>query len=242
MKLLDITRFCSRLDEAIDIHGLQRRFEENPSIDKEAVSNAVKEYRASLQARKKDLLKPFGLDDLDKFKDDPVGFVKAVEKARVAFAAQREDKALYRRVYEDDRCLVAMPKGPRGAASAGSLYKRDRIAVCPWCVATKYPDSVKWWKQYRAAAVFFVYAKDGGVVSNAWCLVLRAQDALNTIAGKPTLSQIEGVKNTGRGNLPDAQAETMRVLFSETGIDGETLERVLKSALMPGKRGFEAMA
>ena len=116
MKLLEVARFLSLLDESIDIHGLAKLHRGNPGFEQ-----AVKDYRATLQGRKKELLKPFGLDDLDKFKENPEGFVKAVGDAVGSFKEKKEQAALYKKIYEDDRCLITMPKGPEGAAAAGSL-------------------------------------------------------------------------------------------------------------------------
>ena len=149
MKLLEVARILSLLDESIDIHGLARLHKGDPEFDR-----AVKDYRASLQGRKKELLKPYGLDDLDKFKENPEGFIDAVGKASADFAAEKDAKALYNRIYEDEKCLITMPKGPKGAAAAGSLCKIDGIPKCPWCVCLKYPENEKYWKNYRAAALF----------------------------------------------------------------------------------------
>lgn len=155
MKLLKVARILSRLDESIDIHGLARLHKGNPEFDR-----AVKDYRATLQGRKKDMLAPFGLDDLDKFKENPDAFVKMVDYAVDSFKEKKEQKALYKKIYEDDKCLITMPKGPEGAAAAGSLCKVDGEPVCPRCICVKYPENKKWWEQY--GAVFFIYAKAGG--------------------------------------------------------------------------------
>ena len=80
MNLLEVARIISLLDESIDIHGLARLHKGNPEFEQ-----AVKDYRSTLQGRKKELLKPFGLDDLDKFKENPEGFVKMVDYAVDSF-------------------------------------------------------------------------------------------------------------------------------------------------------------
>lgn len=48
MKLLNITRLLKYLNEGIDIHGLQRRFRENPTLGHEVLDNAVNDYRSTL--------------------------------------------------------------------------------------------------------------------------------------------------------------------------------------------------
>ena len=137
----------------IDIHGLQKRYESIPGLDIPPIMESVKEFRASLQGRKKELLKPFGLDNLDKFKDNPTGFVDAVDSALEAFAKKKSRASLYKKVYEDERSLITMPKTPKGAVAAGSFLKKEGTAVCPWCVAVKYPDNEKWWKEYNVKAL-----------------------------------------------------------------------------------------
>lgn len=234
MKLLEITRVLSRVDESIDIHGLQKRFGGNASANA-----AVKEYRAMIQGRKKELLKPFGLDDLDKFKDDPDGFVKAVNGARDFFAAERKSKALYTKVYENDSCIITMPRGPEGAAAAGSLYKKDGKAVCPWCVAVKYPENKKFWNQYEAKAVFFIYAKDNGVVSNAWCVLLTGECCLETLKGNLEASHVEDVENLGEGDDPDYQRRIYGDIHSETGMDTVALAEAVRGALLPIREKIE---
>ena len=72
MNLLQVSRFLTPLDESIDIHGLLKRFRENPEANQTEIEKAVKTYRSTLQARKKEALAPYGLDDLDKYKDNPL--------------------------------------------------------------------------------------------------------------------------------------------------------------------------
>lgn len=107
----------------------------------------------------------------------------AVQDAADDFAIEKEGKTLYRRVYENDHCLITMPKGPKGAAAAGSLCKVNGRPACPWCVALKYPENKKHWDGYYAEAVFFVYAKKGGVPVNAWCLLLTLADCTECLYG-----------------------------------------------------------
>lgn len=143
------------------------------------------------------------MDDLDKFKENPDGFVKMVSYAIDSFKDKKEQSALYKRVYEDDRCLITMPKGPKGAAAAGSLLKKDGVAVCPWCVAIKYPENKQWWTKYKARAVFFVYSKRKGVVSNAWCMVLNAGNCTETLRDTLHAAQVEDIQNKGNGGNPE---------------------------------------
>ena len=234
MNLLEITRLLSRLDEAIDIHGLYNRYKNMPGIDLESVDGAVKDYRANIQGRKKELLKPFGLDDLDKFKDNPTGFVKMVGYAMDSFKEKKEQSALYKRVYEDDHCLITMPKGPEGAAAAGSFLKKDGAVVCPWCIAVKYPDNEKWWRHYNADAVFFVYSKgvkNRGAINNAWCVVMTAEDCDECLQGRLSYSQIESQENKGVSGKPRSQRALMKKLLENTKLDEEGLLLALKPAL-----------
>ena len=217
----------------IDIHGLQKRYESMPDLDLPTIRESVKEFRATLQGRKKELLEPFGLDDLDNFKNDPTGFVDAVKSALDAFAEKKEHDSLYKKAYEDERCLITMPMSPKGAAAAGSFFKKEGNAVCPWCVAVKYPDNEKWWKHHKVEALFFVYAKKNGIVSNTWCLVLTLENCHHSLEGVFSLSHIEDTENKGTGDeawVRDAHLENM---FKETGMNRETLCSVFRKSLAP---------
>ena len=227
MKLLEVARILSLLDESIDIHGLARIHKGNPEFEQ-----AVKDYRATLQGRKKELLKPFGLDDLDKFKEKPEDFVEMVGYAVDSFKEKKEQKALYKKIYEDDRCLITMPRGPKGAAAAGSLCKKGGEAVCPWCVATKFPDNMRWWDKYEAEAVFFFYAKKGGAPVNAWCMVLTVEDCMNVLGGDLSFSQMESLKNAVN---PSARKRLFKSMCGQTGLDDTTVISVLKTAITPFK-------
>ena len=229
MKLLEIAKLLSLLDESIDIHGLAKLHKGNQEFEQ-----AVKDYRASLQGRKKALLKPFGLDDLDKFKENPEEFVKMVEYAMNFFKEQKEQNALYKKLYEDDRCLITMPKGPKGAAAAGSLCKIDGEVRCPWCVCVKYPENEKWWEKYDAATLAFVYAKEDGVVTDAYCMVLSARDALSVIVkGTLAYSQVEGLENKGFGGNFKEQRKVLERLYGKTGLTDKHLVEILAPALKP---------
>ena len=223
----------------IDIHGLQKRYENMGTLDLPSITESIKTFRASIQGRKKEFLKPFGLDDLDKFKDTPYAFVNAVDSALDSFAEKKEQATLYKKIYEDERCLITMPKGPEGAAAAGSLLKKDGDAVCPWCVALKYPDNEKMWLQYNVDVVFFVYAKENGIVSNAWCLVLTAEDCLHSLESKFSLSHIEDTKNNGNGNDSVILATHLGNLFKETGLNSETLCSIFRKTLNPRRGKIE---
>ena len=239
MNLLEITRVLSRLDEGIDIHGLYNRYKNMPGIDRESVEGAIKDYRSNLQSRKKELLSPYGLDNLDNFKESPDGFVAAVRDAMNAFTIEREAKALYSTVYEDDHCLITMPKGPKGAAAAGSLCKVDGKPRCPWCVAVKYPDNKVHWDEYGVEALFFVYAKENGVSVNAWCLALGLEDCLETLYGNLSFSNIEDLGNYGNGDDDGEQEFYLQEIQEQTGLDTDRLRVLLSAALQPKKAALE---
>lgn len=229
MKLFELIDILSQLNESIDIHGLSRLHQGNPDFD-----NAVKSYRSTLQGRKKDLLKPFGLDDLDKFKSNPDEFVKMVGYAVDSFKEKKEQSSLYKRIYEDEKCLITMPKGPKGAAAAGSFCKEGENVRCPWCICVKYPENEKWWRHYKASAVFFIYAKKNGVGFDACCIVMRAKDALTTIDdGYLSYSQLEGIENKGLSGNPEAQRKVLEQLYSETGLSDSRLLKILRPVLEP---------
>lgn len=234
MKLFEVARILSLLDESIDIHGLAKLHNGDPGFER-----AVKDYRASLQGRKRELLKPFGLDDLDKFKENPEGFVKMVDYAVDSFKEKREQKGLYKKVYEDDRCLITMPKGPKGAAAAGSLCKADGKAICPWCVALKYPENEKFWERYMAETVFFVYAKEGGSVSGAWCVLLTPMDCRRVLGGSLSVSRIEDTANDGRSADEYVREERLEEMCRDAGLDRERLCAVFKEALLPRRAEIE---
>lgn len=239
MNLYRITRFLNTLDESIDIHGLQKRFKENPKAKQVEIEGAVKTYRSTLQARKKEVLAPYGLDDLDKFKDDPLGFARAVQDAVYDFAVEKEGKSLYRRVYEDERCLITMPKGSRGAAAAGSLCKVNGRPACPWCVAVRYPDNRKHWAEYDAETLFFVYAKEGGVPVNAWCMLLTLADCRECLYGAFSVSDIEDLANSGDGDDEEVKKGRLEDIAEQTGMDESALCRVFAEALQPMKAKLE---
>ena len=236
MKLLEVAKLLSLLDESIDIHGLAKLHKGNQEFEQ-----AVKEYRSTLQGRKKELLKPFGLDDLDKFKKNPEGFVKMVGYAVDSFAEKKEQKALYKKLYEDDRCLVTVPKGPKGAAAAGSFCKVDGEPVCPWCVCIKYPDNEKWWKQYGAATLVFVYSKEDGAVSDACCILLSHRDALSILGGTLAYSQVEGLENRGLGRLPVEQRKVLERLYGKSGLTDARLVEILTPTLKPKEGEFKTV-
>lgn len=180
------------------------------------------------------------MDDLDKFKDDPDAFVKMVGHAVDSFEEKRKERALYKRVYRDERCIITMPKGPEGASAAGSLYKDEQGVVHrPWCVCIKYPENEKWWRRYNAETLFFIYAKDGGIVTNAWCVVLSLDDCMRCMDGELAISQLEGVENRGLGSRKDVQAELLENIARETGLDGEALCGAFRAALQPRREELE---
>lgn len=234
MKLFEVARILTLLDESIDIHGLARLHKGDPGFER-----AVKDYRSTLQGRKRELLKPFGLDNLDKFKENPKGFVKMVGYAVDSFKEKREQKALYKKVYENDRCLITMPKGPKGAAAAGSLFKVNGKAVCPWCVALKYPENEKFWERYMVETVFFVYAKEGGSVSDAWCVLLTPMDCRRVLGGSLSVSHIEDTANDGRGGDEDVRDGRLEEMCRDAGLVRERLCAVFKEALLPRRAGIE---
>lgn len=234
MKLIEVARILSLLDESIDIHGLARLHQGDPGFER-----AVKDYRFTLQGRKRELLAPFGLDDLDKFKENPEGFVKMVGYAVDSFKEKREQKALYKKVYENDRCLITMPKGPKGAAAAGSLFKVNGKAVCPWCVALKYPENEKFWERYMVETVFFVYAKEGGSVSDAWCVLLTPMDCRCVLGDSLSVSHIEDTANDGRGGDEDVREGYLEEMCRDAGLGRERLCAVFKEALLPRRAGIE---
>lgn len=235
MKLFELIGILSQLNESIDIHGLAKLHQGNPEFD-----NAVKSYRSTLQGRKKELLKPFGLDDLDKFKSNPDEFVKMVGYAVDSFKEKKDQKALYVKVYEDEKCLITMPKGPKGAAAAGSFCKEGEKVRCPWCICVKYPENEKWWKRYGASAVFFVYAKKNGVGFDACCIVMSWKDGLNTLKGRLSYSELEGIENRGLSGNPEAQRKVLERLYSETGLSDSRLLKILHSALEPIRQKLES--
>ena len=224
----------------IDIHGLQKRYESMKTLALSSITESVKAFRSTLQGRKKELLKPFGLDDLDKFKDNPKEFVDSVKTALDSFGEKKEQDSLYKRIYEDDRCIITVAKDAKGAAAAGSLLKRDGDAVCPWCVAVKYPDNEKWYIQHKVKALFFVYAKENGVVSDAWCLVLTIEDCHNTLNGKFTVTQVEDTQNQGNGCTREVLNGHLDNIFVKTGLNGERLCTVFESALTHMRTDIES--
>lgn len=236
MKLLEVARILSRLVESIDIHGLARLHKGNPEFEL-----AVKKYKASLQGRKKDLLKPFGLDDLDKFKENPEGFMKMVGYAVDSFREKKEQKALYSTAYENDRCLITMPKGPEGAAAAGSLCKVDGEPSCPWCVCVAYPENKKWWRRYKAAALFFVYTKRDGVIVDAACILLTEENIRDINSGVFACSQVETLENTGNGGRKEVQEEYLDAIREATGLDRDDLAGIFSRAFKAFQEKQEAL-
>lgn len=183
------------------------------------------------------------MDDLDKFKEDPEGFVKMVDYAVDSFKEKKEQKALYKKIYEDGKCLVTMPKGPEGAAAAGSFCKVNGEVRCPWCVCVKYPENEKWWKQYEAAALAFIYSKENGVVTDACCVLLTASDALSIIEdGSLAYSQVEGLENIGLNDKPVEQRKVLKRLYRKTGLTDNRLVKILRPSLESKERDFKAVA
>ena len=181
------------------------------------------------------------MDDLDNFKDDPGRFVEAVERAMESFKEQKEQNALYKKVYEDNRCLITMPNGPKGAAAAGSLCKVNGETACPWCVCVKYPENIKWWESYDAKTLFFVYTKNDNRITNAHCLLMTASDVDSTIKGKLSINQLENIDNDGHGGDEDIILERLDVLLAETGMSESFLTSILGTALTGNLKGDEEL-
>lgn len=178
---------------------------------------------------------------MDKFKDNPDAFVKMVGYAVDSFKEKKEQKALYKKVYEDDRCLITMPKGPEGAAAAGSFCKNGDDIVCPWCVCIKYPENEKWWEAYDTAALAFVYAKENGVVSDACCILLTARTAVSVIKGTLAYSQVEGIENKGLNDKPEEQRKVLERLYGKTGLTDKRLAEILAPVLKPMEMELNAV-
>lgn len=124
-----------------------------------------------------------------------------------------------------------MPKGPEGAAAAGSFYKDNGHAVCPWCVATKYPDNMKWWKFYEAVGVFFLYSKRDGVVVDAACMVMRAEECDTTLKGNLDFFQMEDLYNKGNTANKEARIAILKRFYDASGFNERSLLKVLNPAL-----------
>lgn len=207
-----------------------------PGLDLPSVMESVKEFRASLQGRKRELLEPFGLDNLDKFKDDPAAFKDSVALAVDSFKEKKEQDAPYQRLHEDERCLVTFTSKPEGAAAAGSHLKIDDEVKCPWCICVKHPDNERWWKTYYAATLTFIYAKD-----DACCIVLTARDALDTLENRFAFSQVEGIENKGLKGNPEEQRKVLERLYGKTGLSDSSLVELLAPALRPMEEKLKAV-
>ena len=218
----------------IDIHGLAKHYESIPGLDIPLIMESVKEFRASLQGRKKELLAPFGLDNLDKFKDNPDAFMKMVSFAVDSFREKKEQNSTYKKIYKNGHCLVTFTNKPEGAAAAGSHLKVEGEVRCPWCICVKHPENEKWWKHYEASALVFLYSKD-----DACCILLTAPDALSILDGTFKCSQVEGIENRGLNNKPEEQREVLERLYGETGLSDDRLVEILRPVLKPMRGALE---
>lgn len=128
-----------------DIHG------GSPAFD-EAYGFFMTTLNGDSDAREK-----CGLKDLNPFKEDPEGFIKAVEEAK-NYIARRQNtrqtrKASNRKgvniVYEDERCLITATDDVRKSKEAGNLCKINGRTRCPWCISLKYPANAHHWARYH---------------------------------------------------------------------------------------------
>lgn len=87
--------------------------------------------------------------------------------------------------------------------------------------------------------LFFVYSKDGGVVTNAWCLVLSLDDCLHCVDGELAISQLEDMENRGLGGRKDIQAEQLGNIARETGLDRDALCEAFRTVLQPRREELE---
>lgn len=156
-----------------------------------------------------------------------------VDYAIDSFKEKKEQNSLYKRIYEDEKCLITMPKGPKGAAAAGSFCKDGEKVRCPWCICIKYPENERWWKRYKAEVVFFIYAKKNEVGFDACCIVMRAKDARNTLNGRLSYSELEGIENKGLSGKPEEQRKVLEHLYSKTGLSDSRLLKILRPVLEP---------
>lgn len=225
MRLIDITR--ALLAEGIDIRALQKRNGGNMAFQK-----ACRYFAANLNGDD-DARRKCGLKDLDPYKDDPQGFINAVEEAKAYTLARKNArqsrKASNRKgvevVYEDSHVLIAAASNPENSKAAASLLKgEDGKPRCPWCIALAYPDNLEHWKNYGTRLALYIYEKsEDGRLVDAWAMVLTPKNCHdimeNDIIDDCAFSQMEDIGNLGNEGDSDAQMDIFRHMLEKTEMD-----------------------
>lgn len=240
MKIREVYRLISRniLKEGMDIHAFKKQSDE-PAFRK-ACDTFADRIKGDNDARKK-----FGLTDLDKFKGDLDGFIKAVDDANDYIGKRTREKRIRKArnnngvnvLFEDDDCIIVSPESERSARAAGSLIEKEDM--CPWCIALSYPENAEHWKRYKTFVSLFFFKKTAGKAVDGWCMILTVSDCHASLSGKLSFSQLEDEKNAGNDGDKRAQAVIYRRMLKSLGKTNAEVGKIVADFLASKKNEIE---